>query len=241
MEILRRIDKGYRLIEKARFKSEKIMNENSIKTLKDELDLLLDEGNEIRVNLDEVRNRLSEKENQLLKLNKELSLALGKLYESEQQNSKILIELKRQETILKEKKIDIEEEMLKEFHVIEKLSKNLNAFKSKYNKKEKLYNSKRVAQHEKLVYMEDKIKSMEKKLRKLRKSVNPELLKIYDKKRRTLKIVCASVEDGVCEICKNLLDISTIEKVKTASELAECEHCSRILYLEEVKDNDETL
>ena len=174
MEILRRIDKGYRLIEQAKDKSERLMNVESIKRLKHELDLILKEENTIRVQVDKARTGLLIKEKQLSDVDRQLLSILEKLYESEHQNSKILQELKKQEVILKEKKINLEDEIMKEFYIIEKFSKELNLFKSKYNKVEKQYNSKKISQHEKVAYLEDKIKLMEKKIRKLRKSADPD-------------------------------------------------------------------
>ena len=104
MEILRRIDKGYRLIEQAKDKSERLMNVESIKRLKHELDLILKEENAIRVQVDQARTGLLIKEKQLSDVDRQLLSILEKLYESEHQNSKILQELKKQEVILKDKK-----------------------------------------------------------------------------------------------------------------------------------------
>ena len=241
MEILRRIDKGYRLIEQAKDKSERLMNVESIKRLKHELDLILKEENAIRVQVDQARTGLLIKEKQLSDVDRQLLSILEKLYESEHQNSKILQELKKQEVILKDKKINLEDEIMKEFYIIEKFSKELNLFKSKYNKVEKQYNSKKISQHEKVAYLEDKLKLTEKKIRKLRKSADPDLLRLYDKKRQTMKVVFTRAENGVCEICHMTLSTSLIEKVENCSEIIECDCCNRILYLEEIKDNDETL
>ena len=72
MEILRRIDKGYRLIEQAKDKSERLMNIESIKKLKNELDIMGEEENHIRVQADEVRNRLVNKEKQLAEIEEKL-------------------------------------------------------------------------------------------------------------------------------------------------------------------------
>ncbi len=241
MEILRRIDKGYRLIEQAKDKSERLMNIESIKKLKNELDIMGEEENHIRVQADEVRNRLVNKEKQLAEIEEKLLSIVENMYESEQQNAKILVELKNQEQKSKDKKIGLEEDIMKEFSLIEKYSKKLNVYKSKYNKIEKMYNSKKISQHEKVAYLEDKIKLMEKKIRKLRKSADPELLKIYDKKKQSTKIVFSKVSNGMCELCHMTLSTSLIERIANGDQLVECDCCNRILYLEEIEKDVETI
>ncbi len=241
MEILRRIDKGYRLIEQAKDKSERLMNIESIRKLKNQLEIMGDEENLIRVQVDEVRNDLLDKERQLAEIEEKLLSIVENMYESEQQNAKILVELKKQEQKSKDRKSDLEEDIMKEFYLIEKYSKELNVYKSKYNRIEKLYNSKKVSQHEKVAYLEDKVKIMEKKIRKLRKSADPELLKLYDKKRQSTKIVFAKAVNGKCELCHMTLTTSLIEKIVNGDQLVECDCCNRILYLEETEKDVETL
>jgi len=241
LEILKRIDKGYGLIEQAKNKSERLMNIESIKRLKHELDLILEEENIVRIQVDEARTGLLEKEKQLSDVDKQLLSIIEKMYESENQNSKILQELKKQEQILKNKKSILEDDIMKEFYLIEKSSQELNQYKSKYNNVEKIFNSKRISQHEKVAYLEDKVKLMEKKIRKLRKLADPELLKMYDKKRQTMKVVFTKADNGVCEMCHMTLSTSLIDKIKQNVEIVECDCCNRILYLEEIKNNVETL
>jgi hypothetical protein len=69
---------------------------------------------------------------------------------------------------------------------------------------------------------------------KLLANVPESVMPLYNRLMKTKAgLAVAPLRDGKCEGCHMKLIASTIMKVQTAKEIAQCEDCGRILYLEE--------
>lgn len=241
LEVLRRIDKGYMLIEKAKIKAQKAMEVPSINRLDKKLRDMSEKEDLLREKVDSVRSDLLEKEKMLSEIESQLLAIIHIMYDSDQKNAKILQGLRDKEIDLKVVKSDLETQIMEKFYLIDLYTGDLNTYKAKLNKMESILNKRKIIQHGKVVYLEDKIKLMEKKIRKLRRVADPELLTLYDKKRQNVDIVFAAVENGICSACQMSLPNSIIEKIGINDAIIECDCCTRILYLEDNDKNDEDL
>lgn len=239
MDILKRIDKGYILVEKAKSKASEISNDRHLIELEKKLNLLKEKEAWMRSQIDVERNKLMEKENQLADLDKRLLNVVEEIYETEITDNEKLGILKLMEIDMKNQREEIQNLILEDFTKIDRYINDLNLFKHKYNIFEKRVSKIRIANYEKAIYLDEKIKSMEKKIRKLRKMAEPELLKMYDRKREVCKIVFSKIEHKSCSLCKIELSERILLKVYESKSVTECENCKRILFMEETLKYDD--
>lgn len=240
LEVLRRIDKGYMLIGKAKIKAQKTMDVPSISRLEKKLQDMAEKEDLLREKVDSVRTDLIEKEKLLSDVESQLLGIIHIMYDSDQKNSKILQGLRDKEISLKEVKSELETQIMEKFYLIDLYTGDLNTYKAKYNTLENILNKRKIIQHGKVVYLEDKIKLMEKKIRKLRRIADPELLILYDKKRQNIEIVFAAAKNGICTGCQMSLPSSLVERIRPDT-IIECDCCGRILYVEDSEKDDENL
>lgn len=239
MDILKRIDKGYILVEKAKSKASEISNDRHLIELEKKLNLLQEKEACMRSRIDFERNKLMEKENQLADLDKKLLNVVEEIYETEITDNEKIDMLRLMEIDMKKQREEIQELILGDFTKIDRYINDLNIFKHKYNTFEERVSKIRIANYEKAIYLDEKIKSMEKKIRKLRKMTEPELLKMYDMKREVCKIVFSKIEHKSCSLCKNKLSEGVLLKACDSKIVTECENCKRILFTEETLKYDD--
>lgn len=233
MDMLRRIDKGYALVRKAKRRIEKILDVPIVHEMEKEIEKQKQEEGDIRAEIDRVKCDLLEKEKFLAEKEKEIGLMLRTLYDRSLIDEYRREELQQQQQQLVFEKEQAEKEMFRDFALIDEYTKKLYRHKHSMGTLERKLSKQRVKQHEKIVYLEDKIKVMEKKIRKLRKTVDTDRLYRYDLRREQTEIVFAKVECGCCKICgKELSDESKV-LLQQNIEIVECGQCHRILYIEE--------
>ena len=69
---------------------------------------------------------------------------------------------------------------------------------------------------------------------KLLANVPDSVIPLYNRLMKTKNgLAIAPLRDGKCEGCHMKLIASTVMKVQTGKEIAQCEDCGRILYIEE--------
>ena len=226
-------------MEKAKLKASEISNDRHLIELEKKLNLLKEKEACMRSQIDVERNKLMEKENQLADLDKRLLNVVEQIYETEITDNEKVDILKLMEIDMKQQREEIQNLILEDFGKIDRYINDLNLFKHKYNRFEESVSKIRIANYEKTIYLNEKIKSMEKKIRKLRKMAEPELLKMYDRKREVCKIVFSKIEHKSCSLCKIELSECILLKVYDSKTITECENCKRILFMEETLKYDD--
>lgn len=233
MDVLRRIDKGYALVRKAKRRIDKLLDVPAIHELEEEIGRKREEERGIRLKISEVKDALLEKEKFLSGKEKEINRMLSNLYEREVFDEIQRQDLQRKQQQLVSEKEQVEKEMFHDFAKIDEYTKELYRHKNRVDVLERKLSKRRVNQHEKVVYLEDKIKVMEKKIRKLRKEIDDDLLRRYDARKEETGIVFAKVEQGCCKICGEKISEEVFLVLEENREILECEGCKRILYLDE--------
>lgn len=226
-------------MEKAKSKASEISNDIHLIELEKKINRLKEKEACMRSRIDFERNKLMEKENQLADLDKRLLNIVEEIYETEITDKDKLEVLKKMESEMKSQREEIQNLILEDFTKIDRYINDLNLFKYRYNTFEERVSKIRIANYEKIIYLDEKIKSMEKKIRKLRKMAEPELLKMYDRKREVCKIVFSKIEDKTCSLCKSEVPEPILLNACDSKKIVECGNCKRILFMEETLKYDD--
>ena len=226
-----RIQKGYLLIEKAKNKI-RVLSEN--KDIQDERKKLQDmktTEDEITENTNQLKNKIFENEEKLLKKEKELNQIIKYLYSNSKKETKDIKDKKKRQKEIEEERNILKKEILEFFLKVDALKEEMNDYKINYNEMEKSFLKKLSLQNAKIVKYEDKITFIEKKIRKIRKGIDSVALSIYDKKRQKSILVMSKIDQNKCKSCGLELDKDIIQKI-AQDEIIECPHCGKILYIE---------
>lgn len=226
-----RIQKGYLLIEKAKNKI-RVLSEN--KDIKDERKKLQDmktTEDEITENTNQLKNKIFENEEKLLKKEKELNQIIKYLYSNSKKETKDIKDKKKRQKEIEEERNILKKEISEFFLKVDALKEEMNDYKINYNEMEKNFLKKLSLQNAKIVKYEDKITFIEKKIRKIRKGIDSVALSIYDKKRQKSILVMSKIDQNKCKSCGLELDEDIIQKI-AQDEIIECPHCGKILYIE---------
>lgn len=229
MKSLIRIDKGYVLLRKVKNKYEKEKVVPELLLIEKKQKFLKVKEEELRNEIDEIRNSLRTDGQQSKFLNvKSLNIAEEIHSGTDSETAK---KLKAEEKRINKDKGLIVTHMVEKFSVID----------IKRNELEKLQNSMRLLSLQAKPYIKiigvkeqkilEDIKKIEKKIRVLRKDVDNEVLKQYDKKRISMGRVFYPVRDFKCSYCNTEIDVEKIDD----DELFECPECGRYLFMEENK------
>ncbi|EHL16696.1 hypothetical protein HMPREF9628_00628 [Peptoanaerobacter stomatis] len=226
-----RIQKGYLLIEKAKNKI-RVLSEN--KDIQDERKKLQDmktTEDEITENTNQLKNKIFENEEKLLKKEKELNQIIKYLYSNSKKETKDIKDKKKRQKEIEEERNILKKEISEFFLKVDALKEEMNDYKINYNEMEKNFLKKLSLQNAKIVKYEDKITFIEKKIRKIRKGIDSVALSIYDKKRQKSILVMSKIDQNKCKSCGLELDEDIIQKI-AQDEIIECPHCGKILYIE---------
>ncbi|EHL16175.1 hypothetical protein HMPREF9629_01431 [Peptoanaerobacter stomatis] len=226
-----RIQKGYLLIEKAKNKI-RVLSEN--KDIQDERKKLQDmktTEDEITENTNQLKNKIFENEEKLLKKENELNQIIKYLYSNSKKETKDIKDKKKRQKEIEEERNILKKEISEFFLKVDALKEEMNDYKINYNEMEKNFLKKLSLQNAKIVKYEDKITFIEKKIRKIRKGIDSVALSIYDKKRQKSILVMSKIDQNKCKSCGLELDEDIIQKI-AQDEIIECPHCGKILYIE---------
>ncbi|MGP1410435.1 hypothetical protein [Peptoanaerobacter stomatis] len=226
-----RIQKGYLLIEKAKNKI-RVLSEN--KDIQDERKKLQDmktTEDEITENTNQLKNKIFENEEKLLKKEKELNQIIKYLYSNSKKETKDIKDKKKRQKEIEEERNILKKEISEFFLKVDALKEEMNDYKINYNEMEKNFLKKLSLQNAKIVKYEDKITFIEKKIRKIRKGIDSVALSIYDKKRQKSILVMSKIDQNKCKSCGLELEEDIIQKI-AQDEIIECPHCGKILYIE---------
>jgi len=133
---------------------------------------------------------------------------------------------------------DIEEKLLDEMEKIEKLeaqiAKKNEELESKENDyQEKISDYKEKLEEIKIVYepkVEEKVKIV--------KTINPELLPLYEKIKTKNGEVLAIAKNEVCTGCNMNIPAQLFNEILTLSRIIQCPSCKKILYCEEEPNSE---
>lgn len=231
MDVLRRIDKGYGLVSKAKRKAASLLDIQEIHDLEEEIGKRREEERLIREIIDSAKEGLIEKERLLSDIEKEMNEVLKCLYESHGLDKNEEERMKRRQLFLAKEKEKTESALFTAFSTIDIHTKKLYKHKHKVGMLEKNLSKQKICQHEQMAYLEDRIKGMEKKIRKLRKTVDEEWLNLYDSKRQELGCVFAKVEKGHCICCEAKVSEELQSRLEKKIPVL-CVKCGHLLYTE---------
>ncbi|MBS6063801.1 MAG: hypothetical protein KH972_08020 [Peptostreptococcaceae bacterium] len=225
-----RIQKGYILIDRAKQHIDMLAKCKDIVDGRKKLDNLKKEQESIRLSINELKNRIVKSQEKLKDSEVELNKIIKYIYSNSRKRVETLTQKnERKEEILKQRQV-LEKEVMDLFIMVDSLKDKMNHQKLIYNDEEKEYLRVITNQNHKIVKFEEKISSTEKSIRRIRKSIDSEVLSIYDKKRQKNIMVMSRIEDGKCYNCGQEISDEDIEKVGDG-EIMECPNCERILYI----------
>ena len=226
-----RIQKGYLLIEKARNKIRVLSESKDIQDERKKLQDMKTMEDEITENTNNLKNKIFENEEKLLKKEKELNQIIKYLYSNSKKETKDIKDKKKRQKEIEEERNILKKEILEFFLKVDALKEEMNDYKINYNEMEKSFLKKLSLQNAKIVKYEDKITFIEKKIRKIRKGIDSVSLSIYDKKRQKSILVMSKIDQNKCKSCGLELEEDIIQKI-AQDEIIECPHCGKILYIE---------
>lgn len=228
MKTLMRIDKGYSILQKVKEKYEEEKSLPELEDIRKRLKKLDSEEEQMREEIDALRNELREQERSLVQIEREIMDTVEKIYQCN--DFKKIELLKVKEEGYKERKAQINSMMVGKFAAIDVKLEELNNLKNRKKVlalETKPYIKIIGAKEQKI--MED-IKKIEKKIRMLRKNIDNDELKAYDKKRISMGRVFYPVKDKKCSYC----GAGIVEVDKGEGQIVvECESCGRLVYLAE--------
>lgn len=230
-----RIQKGYLLIEKTKDTIKELYETEDIKKDRAQLEVLKEKEEQITNSINGVKDKVFEYEENIQKIEKEISSIIKKLFNNPKSETKKVKDNRAKKEELEIEKEHINKEISKLFVDMDMLKEVLQNHKILYNDMEKKLYQKIAKQNKKIVKYEDKITEMEKKIRKIRRTIDSELLSLYDKKRQKGIIVMAKILDDCCNECGEKLSKDIIDTA-SKKEIVECPKCGRILY---IADTDE--
>lgn len=158
-----RIQKGYLLIEKAKNKI-RVLSEN--KDIQDERKKLQDmktTEDEITENTNQLKNKIFENEEKLLKKENELNQIIKYLYSNSKKETKDIKDKKKRQKEIEEERNILKKEISEFFLKVDALKEEMNDYKINYNEMEKNFLKKLSLQNAKIVKYEDKITFIEKR------------------------------------------------------------------------------
>lgn len=237
-EGLIRIQKGYLLIEKARSKIKMLSESKDILDDRRKLQEMKEMESRINEDTNALKNKINENEEELQKKEKELNKLIKHLYTNQKNESKVVKEHKKREKEIEQERVVIRKEIMELFMKVDALKEQMNNYKIMYNETEKKFLRKLSFQNTKIVKYEDKITLMEKKIRKIRKSIDSEVLSLYDKKRQKSIVVMSEILSDKCKECGQELEQEILERVGR-QEIIECPNCGKILYIAVQEDKEE--
>lgn len=226
-----RIQKGYLLIEKARNKIRVLSESKDIQDERKKLQDMKTMEDEITENTNNLKNKIFENEEKLLKKEKELNQIIKYLYSNSKKETKDIKDKKKRQKEIEEERNILKKEISEFFLKVDALKEEMNDYKINYNEMEKSFLKKLSLQNAKIVKYEDKITFIEKKIRKIRKGIDSVSLSIYDKKRQKSILVMSKIDQNKCKSCGLELEEDIIQKI-AQDEIIECPHCGKILYIE---------
>lgn len=239
-EELIRIQKGYLLIEKARNKIKMLSESKDILEDKKRLQEMKAMEEKITEDTNALKNKIFANEEELQKKEKELKKLIKNLYTNQKNESKVVKENKKREKEIEQERKVLRREIMELFIKVDTLKEQMNVYKISYNETEKKFLKKLSLQNAKIVKYEDKITLMEKKIRKIRKSIDSDILTLYDKKRQKGIIVMSEIIEDRCKECNQILEEEIIIRV-SQKQIIECPNCGKILYIainDEDKENE---
>ena len=219
------------LIEKSRNKIRVLSESKDIQDERKKLQDMKTMEDEITENTNNLKNKIFENEEKLLKKEKELNQIIKYLYSNSKKETKDIKDKKKRQKEIEEERNILKKEILEFFLKVDALKEEMNDYKINYNEMEKSFLKKLSLQNAKIVKYEDKITFIEKKIRKIRKGIDSVSLSIYDKKRQKSILVMSKIDQNKCKSCGLELEEDIIQKI-AQDEIIECPHCGKILYIE---------
>lgn len=185
----------------------------------------------IKEKLDYCRTELKIQEKELNYQEELIKEIVNELYSGKINDIKVLGNLKEKEEKINSKKEIIENEVIDIMGKIDIYTREINKIKHRYNLLEEHLEKLEIQLEEKIIDYDKKLLSINKKIEDIRKNMNMETLKRYDEIRKRYDNAVVKVVDETCSGCNLQIFLNTVNLI-SKKELAECEHCGRLVYIE---------
>ncbi|MEW6381239.1 MAG: C4-type zinc ribbon domain-containing protein [bacterium] len=131
----------------------------------------------------------------------------------------------------------LEEEILQMIEDSESAAQCIREISLEMEKSQKRYIEQRREKEQEMALLQEQKHAFESRKEALRKEISGELLKQYDKVRKSRNgLAVVSVRDGSCQGCFMSLMPQLFQEVKQNVQIYFCPHCHRILYYQEEKE-----
>lgn len=199
--------------------------------LKEKADKIKKMENGAKGKLDYCRTELKLQEKELSYQEELLKEIVNELYSGKINDIKVLGNLKEKEEKINSKKEIIENEVIDIMGKIDIYTREMNRIKYKYSLLEEHLEKLEIQLEEKIVDYDKKLLKINKKIEFIRKIINIETLKKYDEIRKKYDNALVKVINESCSGCNLQIFLNTVDLI-SKKELAECEHCGRLVYIE---------
>ena len=153
------------------------------------------------------------------------------LYSGDVKNPKELAGIEQQIELLKKELDSCEEELLLLTEKLEEDTKKLEQEKKVLDKRKQDYKAKVNKYLSGKKQLEERLKQIRQEIINTEKTVSPELLNLYNRKKQRLGFkVLSLVQKKTCSACHMVIPSLILKEVKQGNQLVTCENCGRILY-----------
>ncbi len=229
------------------------------------LDLTLDKYDKIRKNsplrnkLIELKNYLVQQQEHLVKFNEEAEKKnhilnrisheyeeilkafksdFDKVEGGQVRSIKQLEEMQKAAVELKEKLAKKEEEIRGLLKDIQGLSSKLEEIRVRMVKAKKEYSTIKAEYDSEVSKIQKEYQEVKEQRNEIKNKLDPELIKRYNKLKKSRGTAIVMVEQSCCGGCNMSLAALVIERLKKGDDIIECENCGRILYWPNKTDDD---
>lgn len=232
MENLITLQKSYEINEDIKKRIEYLKNYPKVVEIKENVKKIKSTEQIVKEKLDCYREELKDQEKELKYQEDMIKEIVKELYSGKINDLKILENLNKKEKKVSDEKQIIENKVIEIMGKIDIQMREMNKVKYKSNLLEEKLEKMEIQIEEKITDYEKKLVKINKKIEFTRKNTNMELLKKHDEIRKRYENALVKVIDEMCTGCNLQVFLNTMNLVMK-KELVECEHCRRLLYIEE--------
>lgn len=199
--------------------------------MKKKFETLMDNRKKLIAHLEKLKNELSALEQRCTELFKQAEScqnAIKEQYDNMEELEAHMAQLKK----INEKMGQISQKITSIMQSAQKADKMLTEQTASANEARDEYQACKAKYDERLREQMPAIEEAKARRAEAAKGVDRELLAKYNNLRANKKVPLAKLEGSTCMGCNMMLPSAIVSRVASATEIVECENCSRILYID---------
>jgi len=180
--------------------------------------------------LDELRSQQHGAEWEVDDMLSKIAIAEEKLYGGKINNPKELSSLQHEVSTMKGKSDDLENRALEIIDLVEAAEKSVAGATSELQKMEDEWQRQQQQLSDGIEQLKSRLAELRQKRQQLSEEIESQAVKLYEKIRQQKKPPVATVEQGICHICRISLSASELQRARSGQPV-QCGSCGRILFI----------